>query len=343
MNELITIEKKNIAKVFEDGGTDYLLKIISDEVCGHVCDVTTLRGRKEIASLAAKISRSKTYLDGIGKSYVAELKAKPKLVDAERKRMRDYLDDLKETIRSPLSEWEAAEEARASQHEAKIAEIISVGEYALEHWDDLLLADMANGRKKIESELIDACWEEYELEANQAKEQAISNLDKAIAKRTKYDEEQAELEKLRLMKSEKEQKDRDEAMRREGEERAKLELKEKERAAMQAKADAEQRERDAVQAGELAKLNAERRAKEAVEQANKRAEIAAQAERDRIEAEQNAEKEASARREANLQHRGKINLEIEERLFELGLSAAQSKKVVMSIAKNEIPFIKICY
>ncbi|OCS62006.1 hypothetical protein BBZ50_02590 [Escherichia coli] len=49
-----------------------------------VPDITTAKGRKEIASLAYKVAQTKTYLDGLGKDLVAELKEIPKLIDANR-------------------------------------------------------------------------------------------------------------------------------------------------------------------------------------------------------------------------------------------------------------------
>jgi len=43
------------------------------------------------------------------------LKEQPKLVDAERKRMRDKLDALKDQVRKPLTDWENAEESRIDE------------------------------------------------------------------------------------------------------------------------------------------------------------------------------------------------------------------------------------
>ncbi len=40
-------------------------------------DIDTRKGRKAIASLAAKVARSKTYLDGLGKDLVAGWKRRP--------------------------------------------------------------------------------------------------------------------------------------------------------------------------------------------------------------------------------------------------------------------------
>jgi len=272
------------------------------------------------------VAKSKTYLDGIGKDYVAELKAIPKAVDAERKRMRDTLDDLKETVRKPLTEWEEAENARVMRHERNLEEMRGGGEKARDFWMDVPLQVMIDRRGEIERQEIDESWEEYKSDAAKIKAYAIDLLTAAIEKRREYDAEQAELAELRVKQAEQEQKDRDDALRREGEERAKREAEE------------------AVQAGIVAKENAERRAKEADERAADQAIAAAKQERDRIEAEQNAEKEAAANRERNTQHKGKINrAAVAAVMEETGITEAQGQAAVKSIAKELIPAVGIKY
>lgn len=83
-------------------------------------DLTTAKGRKLIASTAHKIARSKVYLDEIGKNLVAEWKTKTALVDQSRKKIRDRLDNLKDEIRGPLTEWESAEAARVERCKAEV-------------------------------------------------------------------------------------------------------------------------------------------------------------------------------------------------------------------------------
>jgi hypothetical protein len=254
------------------------------------------------------------------------LKAIPKQVDAERKRMRDTLDELKNDIRKPLTEWEEAEEERKRKHEAELVEITGGGLRALDEWDTMPLDCMVDRLGEIEKIVVDESWEEYEQDAENAKRVAITNLKEAIERRRKYDAEQAELEELRKLKAEQEKKDREEALRREGEEKAKREAE------------------AAVEAGKRAKEAAERREAEAKAQAAKQAEAAAQAERDRIEAEQNAEKEAAAIRERNTQHRGKVNRAAKEALMEeLNITENQARSIVNVIKSGRIPYIEINY
>ena len=50
---------------------------------------------------------------------VSDWKAKAKKVDAVRKHARDFLDGLKDEVRMPLTEWEAAEELRQEEEDRK--------------------------------------------------------------------------------------------------------------------------------------------------------------------------------------------------------------------------------
>ena len=60
---LIVVENINPVKLFTDGGLDEILKGIRAKLDEFVPDVSTDEGRKEIASMAHKVSRSKTLLE----------------------------------------------------------------------------------------------------------------------------------------------------------------------------------------------------------------------------------------------------------------------------------------
>ena len=240
--------------------------------------------------------------------------------------MRDTLDDLKETVRKPLTEWEEAENKRVMKHEARLEDIVKAGELARDHWLSHQLQGMIDSREIVVGTPIDDSWEEYRSDAAKAKAEAEELMSEAIEKRRAYDAEQTELAELRKLQAEQEQKDRDDELRREGEERAKRESE------------------AAVQAGIVAKENAERRAKEADERAADQAIAAAKQERDRIEAEQNAEKEAAAIRERNTQHKGKINRAIVAAMMEeLNITEIQAKAFIKSVLNVRIPYMAIKY
>ncbi|MDE1907630.1 MAG: hypothetical protein KGH75_14385, partial [Rhodospirillales bacterium] len=125
---LIPLESINAVEVFTGPNLDELLAKIRQETATIVPDVSTAGGRKEIASLAYKVARSKTTIDEAGKSLVAEWKKKSAEVDASRKKARDYLDALKDEVRKPLDEWEA-EQARIERESAEKAEAERLAEF----------------------------------------------------------------------------------------------------------------------------------------------------------------------------------------------------------------------
>jgi len=354
MNELTVLEKINIIEVFNQDGSSDLLKKIKDEVTDITFDVTTSKGRKEIASMAYKVAKSKTYLDDAGKDLVSDWKAKSKIVDAERKKIREYLDNLKDEVRKPLTEWEEIEKNRIEKHTTNISEIKSSGIYSLDNWMDLQLEAIQDILKEIESKKINDSWEEYANEAAIAKENAMINVKQAIEKRIKYDDEQAELLKLRQEAEERERKDQEEKLRLEGEERAKKEAKEKAeietkrieqemvKAKAKAKEDADRVEKEKNEALQ-AKVFAEKKAIEAERKAKEDIELAAQRERDRIEQERINEEIAAKNREANKAHKKKINNAALDAFVISGMNKTQAEKAIIAIAKGQIPHITISY
>ncbi|HBZ8061213.1 TPA: hypothetical protein MM161_004892, partial [Klebsiella pneumoniae] len=132
---LIPLESVNAVEVFTGGGLDDLLARIRAEAVTLVPNVKTVAGRKEIASIAYKVSRSKTAIDDAGKALVADLKKQTGDIDSARKKARDTLDALRDEVRKPLTDWEAEQEriererveaeerARAAAEEARLAEL----------------------------------------------------------------------------------------------------------------------------------------------------------------------------------------------------------------------------
>jgi colicin import membrane protein len=120
--ELVVVEKLNPVEIFSDGGVDKILNDIETKALSIVTDVSTPVGRRDIASLAFKVARSKTLLDDMGKVMVDDAKKKVKTMDAHRKTIRDTLDALKEKVRAPLTEWEAEEDKRRIAAEQKARE-----------------------------------------------------------------------------------------------------------------------------------------------------------------------------------------------------------------------------
>ncbi|MCP5020047.1 MAG: cell envelope biogenesis protein TolA, partial [Ketobacter sp.] len=108
-----------------------------------VPDLETATGRRNIASLARKVSSSKVALDDLGIGLVAGWKAKASLVDAERKIIRDRLDALRVEIRQPLTDWEEAEKAKA-------AAILAAEKLLNDHIEALAENDLLDRQREVE-------------------------------------------------------------------------------------------------------------------------------------------------------------------------------------------------
>lgn len=152
MNDLITIEKPKALAVFtEPDGLKPILDTIADEARKLTPDIATAKGRKEIASVAYKIAQSKTYIDGVGKDLVADMKELPKKVDAARKQAREFLDALKDEIRAPLDAWEAEQERIEAEKKAAEAAAALAKQIELDHEMALLMNDAFDRRKEDEA------------------------------------------------------------------------------------------------------------------------------------------------------------------------------------------------
>ncbi|PTW84010.1 hypothetical protein DBL07_25910 [Achromobacter mucicolens] len=343
------------------GGLDPWLDKIRAEVTGHVPDLKTKKGREAIASLAFKVRKVKTALDGIGKEQVDRLKEIPKKIDAERKRMRETLDALADEVRAPLDQWEQAEEARKQRHQQGVEWFRLRADENRDLDADELRATIAD----VQARAVDESWEEFEPEAHRVKARALESLQQALAAREKYDAEQAELARLRAEAAAREQKDREERIAREAAEKAQREANERAQAEREAAA---RREADALAAAETARLNAqlaeERRAaaekqaeidrlaaaereRVAAEQAEQRrikaAEDAAAAERKRIADEQAAEAAEARRREDDKAHKASINRAALDAFVAGGMPDQCARQAVTLIAKGLIPNIRITY
>ncbi len=332
-------------------GLEPWLDKIRAEVSGHVPDMSTKKGREATASLAFKVRKSKAALDALGKQLVDELKDVPKRIDAERKRMRDTLDALAEEVRAPLTEWEAAEEARQQRHQQGIEWF----RLRADENRDLDAGELRATIEQVNARAVDASWEEYEAEAHRVKARALDTLTQALAAREKYDAEQAELARLRAAEAEREQKEREERIAREAAERAQRDAAARREAEALAAAEtarlnaelAEQRRIAAEQQAELDRQAAAAREREAAAQAEQRArqaaEQAATAERQRIADEQAAAAAEAARREEDMAHKATINRAALDAFVQGGMPEGCAKQAVTLIAKGLIPNIRITY
>ncbi|WP_282372304.1 hypothetical protein [Pseudomonas sp. PS02290] len=265
--------KEKALQIFQTpNGLDPYLQIVRDKIDAFVPDVTTRKGREAIASIAYTVARSKTALDNRGKELVAELKEIPKLIDAERKRMRDTLDTWQEEVRRPLTDWQAAEDARVDRHNDAIARIKDVTT------EGMSAALIGAKIQDLDSTEIGTDWEEFEEEAHRAKASSLTALRAALAKQEQVEAEQAELARHRAEAEARAQQEREAQIAREAEERVRRE----------AEASAQAEREATIRREAEAKAAAERRELELKLAAEQSERAAAQAAREKIEAEQRA-------------------------------------------------------
>lgn len=356
--ELATLENLVPAEVFKEGGIDPILEAIKGEVSSTVADVTTSKGRKEIASQAYKVSQSKSVLDKMGKKLADDLNAKLKPINAERRKAKDFLDALKDEIRQPLNEWEAAEEGRKQNHRFNIDIMKSLQQSSDAQGSIYDAAQLRSNLDALEATPMGEQWEEFAAEAAKIKDECITKLKTNITDREKYEADQAELERHRREQAEREQREYEDRIASEAaetaarEERERIELEQQEEqdrierereAEKQRVADAEREAEEAEQRRINEQEAAERAATEAAEKAEHDKKVAVQAERDRQADEQRRERDETALREKNRAHKGKINREALAAFTKGGLAGDQAKLAVELIAKKMIANVTINY
>lgn len=374
--ELVRIETITAVELFKPGTIDPLLKAIKDQVRAEASklDIATEENRKAIASLAFKVAKSKTFIDGQRRALVAEEKARLKAIDQEGARIWDELEELQREIRKPLTDWENAEKARVARHEANLNELIEAGTYTSQNWQNLPLETMRERLKEITSAEID--WQEFHSRAVVAVVATVAQIKEAITKREKFEADQAELARLRAEAILREQREREERIAAEAKAQAEAEAKRRQEAAalaaqkelerieneryeaearakeaetrrLESEAKAKQEAKEAAERAEAAKAEAERAAKareaQLLAQAEASKQAAIEAERKRAQAEEETAKKLAEERERNKAHVAKINREIRDALVETGMEQYQAEAVIKAIVSGRVPHTKITY
>lgn len=350
--ELTVIARSALPTILAADADD-ILGSLARKVAAFQPDASTPAGREEMRSLAYEIARTRTKLDNLGKSLGEDAKRTIDALNAERRVLRDRLEELQDQVRAPLTEWETREKRRVQEHEAELARIGAGADFS----PDAPAADLA-----VRLETLRAWpardWEEFATRASGALAVGISKTEAAHAAAVKREAEAAELARHRAEAAAREQQEREariaaeaaDRARREAEEAAQAREAEAARKAQAEREAAAQRERDAQEA--LAKAERDRAA--ALEQAERdRIAAAAKAKRDqdaaveaerrRAEAEASAARAAAARRAEDVAHRTSFNREAVAALVTLDLTEDQAKAIVTAIAKSLIPHVSISY
>lgn len=329
---LVTLPAEKVdleVALLNDKFIDELIDNVRKTAGSVVGDLNTAKGRGVYITMADKVRKSKAAFEVRAKELVAELKARPALIDANRKKFRDELDNIAVAIRKPVTDWEAEQERVAAE------------------------------------EAYSAMWQEaHEMDASITAERAAkkeSDHEMALLMNDAFDRDAKakadEVERLRKAHEEFIAQQAAEKSKREAEEKAKRDIE----AAEQRERDAKLAQERAEQAAKDAAAKAERDAKELAERVEREKQEAiaaeklkAQQEAERVQREAKQKEDArlaeekrvadeAAKRAADVEHRRTINRQAVADLIANGLPEDCAQKCVAAIAKNLISSVRITY
>ena len=341
MNDIATIVETNPVAVLIDTKTySQFYQHIKAEVDAFEPDLSTASGRKQIASMAYKVTRTKTAIDAAGKKLNEDARAQINKVDEQRRKIRADLDALSELVRKPLTEWEQAEEIRVK----------SIASF-FETLKAFRTVPHGAGSGAIKDQLDTVCgmtidaavFLERAGEAEQAVVDAKDYLTQILNAAVKAEADARELERLKEQEEVRQKAEREAAQKAERERLAK-------EAADRAASEAKRREDEAA---EQARQEEKHKAEESIRRAEeeKRAAIA-KAEQEKQEliaaqeraelarfAEQKREAEEQARRDADKKHRAAVKKAAAGALELCGCDKEMAKKIVLSIIAGDVPHV----
>lgn len=374
MNEIATIDVSTELKPFRDKLAEF--KSQFDNVVYDLNDETQ---NKQARSDRLTVGKVISALDAKHKEVKAPLQVAVKLVDGERKEIKDDLLEVQGKIKRQIDTHEAAIKQRSDAILERINELRELVEF----YESRSSEEIAERLAEAESFVLDDDLGDHKGWAAISKTETIEALKKLHIERVKHETEQAELTRLREEQIARERAEREEQIRQDAEAKAKREAQKAVDAAESAKLLAEQeaehaaimverKAQEAVEAAEESKRLAEKRAKDAAEAAERRvieaaeaaerakvragqeakaaAERAATAERERIEREQRetAQREAEAqakedKRKSRQAHRNKIHKAAKEALVRVGIGPDTAMKIVELIKNGDIAHVGIEY
>ena len=202
---------------------------------GLVADPTTKDGCIQIKTMAKKISTLKKLIEEKGKEVAAELKAKPKLIDATRKEVKDTLDKLKEDVLKPIVDIEKRQE--------QITEIDNMPAQAM-MYDSVGIEEQIAKLEDLREKGAEY-WQESFEDASKSIADSMRQLNEFLLSARKKEAEQKELEELRAQKEAAQRIIQEQEIKKAAEEAAEKARKEAEEAANKRIQEAEQKLKEA--------------------------------------------------------------------------------------------------
>lgn len=338
-----------------------------------VYDLSDPKQEKQARSDKYAIGQVVGELDRTHEKVKAPLLAQTRLLDAERKRIKDDLQGVQGKIKSQIEEHEAKQQAIEDGLVAAVEAIKAIGFFDVNPTSDQVMQRLV----QIKKITIDNTFAHHEGAALIAHRDTLAGLQRLYNTVSQAEADAAELAQLKAEAAEREQQERDarialeaaEQAKREAEEakaaakreadaaieRERLAREQAEQAARDAQERAEQEARDARAREEQARIKAEFDAQRAAERAEReKAEAVALAEHEAQQKAEKAERERLAviesmrveqeRRESDKKHRKSIDDAASKVLSELhSITPSAAKAIVVSIANGLVPNIKIHY
>lgn len=319
----LPVEKIDLeVALLNDKFIDELIDNVRKTAGSVVGDLKTTKGRGVYITMADQVRKSKTAFEVRAKELVAELKARPALIDANRKKFRDEMDKIAVAIRKPVTDWEAEQERLAAE-----------AAYA-------------------------AMWQEaHEMDASITAERLLkkeSDHEMALLMNDAFDRDAKakadEVERLRKAHEEFIAQQAAEKAKRETEEKAKRDIE----AAAQRERDAKLAQERAEQSAKDVAAKAERDAKELAERVEREKQDAiaaeklkAQQEAERVQREAKQKEDArlaeekrvtdeAAKKAADKAHQAEVNNAAIAVLTSAGIDAECAKDCVIAIVKNQV-------
>lgn len=327
--DMVTKVTATPALMFSDNVVaDVLFKQIEDTIEKFDYDLSTGVSRKAVASLAYKISQTKTAIDGAGSALIEDATRLVRNINAQRKTFRDRLDELRDKARKPLDDWETAQakreaDARALIEQIKAEAVIQLGETAASVRTRYML--LKGTELKAE-----ALGDFYNI-AKSTHETAVQALSTGYQRLVREEDDRAELRRLQEA----------EAARNADAILAAAKKKDEEDAAeAEAKAEAD-RKAATDKAAADASAAAQAAAQQAIDDANAESERlrAANAQRDEQQRKDDEDRRA---READQAHRQEVQVKAVDALMQAsGCSKSGAIKIFLAVAAGGVPGMKV--
>lgn len=327
-----------------------------------VYDMTDKKQEKQARSDRLAIGKVVAELDRTHATVKAPLLEQVRILDGERKRIKDDLLSVQEGVKSQIAAHEAKLQAIEDALVARVDAITALAVFEFAPTSDQVMSRLL-ALKKI---VVDDTYAHHAASALSAHKTAMARLNELYDQVSQAEADAAELRRLQQEAADRERADREAQIAAEAATKAKQEAEEaaakakleadaaierervaKEKAEQEAH-DAKVREeqarikakRDADEAARLAAEKAEREKQEAVAAAKREAEVAEKARLDAIE----QERKATEAREADAKHREHVQSVAVAALCQFrNLSLESAAAVVDAIDGGLIPNVKITY